>query len=79
MFKLFDKVEFIDKKRRSIHQGLVTGLTSHGAHVLDPRMQTEGCAEQAEWFAFKCAEGYLQTFTGSLTGPSTIQDMVRAG
>ena len=80
MFKVGDPVEFIDQKKRSIHQGLVTVVTSRGARVRDPRMQSRETEDQAEWFPFRAPNGsHLRAYSGKLDGPSSIEDIVRAG
>ena len=79
MFKIGDKVEFIGPKRRSIHQGIVTEVTTRGARVRDPRMQGDGWDEQAEWFPFSAPNGsHLRPFAGRLDGPSCIELLIRS-
>lgn len=75
-----DKVQFIDHKGRSCHQGVVTAITTKGARVRDPRMQSADTGDLAEWFPFSAPNGgKLIPYQGSLNGPSSIEDLIRAG
>lgn len=75
-----DKVQFIDHKGRSCHQGIVTAVTTKGARVRDPRMQSFEFADLAEWFPFSAPNGgKLVAYEGTLSGPSSIEDLIRSG